>query len=67
MAGQVNRLYKRTVKLAWDELAWDLPRSFHTWLVTHLLGCRLASARVTIMARFIAFLARPAGSWPSSR
>ena len=62
MAGQVNRLYKRTVKLA-----WDLPRSIHSWLVTHLLGCRLASARETIMARFIAFLARPAGSWPSSR
>ena len=52
-AGQVYRSYNTTVKLA-----WDLPRSTHTWLVTHLLGCGLPSARETILAGFTGFLAR---------
>ena len=52
-AGQVYRSYNTTVKLA-----WDLPRSTHTWLVTHLLGYGLPSARETILSGFTGFLAR---------
>ena len=52
-AGQVYRSYNTTVKLT-----WDLPRSTHTWLVTHVLGSELSSARETILAGFTGFLAR---------
>ena len=59
-AGQALRSYKMTMKLA-----WDLPRSTHTWLVTHLLGCGLRSARETVLAGFTGFLARQrrSASW----
>ena len=52
-AGQVYRAYTTNVKLA-----WELPRSTHTWLVTHLLGCGLPTAKETILAGFTGFLAR---------
>ena len=59
-AGQVYRAYNTNVKLT-----WDLPRSTHTWLVTHLLGCGLPSAKETILAGFTGFLTRlqQSASW----
>ena len=38
--GQVYRSYSTAVKLC-----WGLPRDTHTWLVSHLLGCGLPTAR----------------------
>ena len=59
-AGQVYRAYTTNVKLT-----WDLPRSTHTWLVTHLLGCGLPTARETILSGFTGFLSRlkKSASW----
>ena len=44
-AGQVYRVYTTNVKLT-----WDLPRTTHTWLVTHLLGCGLPTAKETVLS-----------------
>ena len=59
-AGKLYRAYNTNVMLA-----WDLPRSTHTWLVTHLLGCGLPTARETVLAGFTGFLARlqKSASW----
>ena len=57
------RSYTTNVKLI-----WDLPRLTHTWLVTHLLGCGLPTAKETILAGFTCFLARQrkSASWEVS-
>ena len=54
------RSYTTNVKLI-----WDLPRLTHTWMVPHLLGCGLPTAKETILAGFTGFLARQrkSASW----
>jgi hypothetical protein len=59
-ASQVYRAYSTAVKLS-----WGLPRNTHTWLVTHLLGCGLPTARERILASYVGFLTRiqKSASW----
>ena len=51
--------------MAWSteaRLAWDLPRTTHTWVVDNLLSCNLSSAREKIMAGYVWFLKRMSSS-----
>ena len=54
------RSYTTNVKLT-----SDLPRSTHTWLVTHLLACGLPTAKETVLSGFTGFLTRlrKSASW----
>ena len=53
---------------AWStavKLAWDMPRTTHTWVVDNLLSCNLASARERILANYVGYLNRlgSSASW----
>ena len=59
-AQQCYRAWNTNVKLA-----WDMPRSTHTWVVDNLLSCNLPSAREKILAGYVGFLnrMRSSASW----
>ena len=52
-AEQCFRAWTTAVKLA-----WDMPRTTHTWLVDNLLSCKLASARERVLANYVGFINR---------
>ena len=44
---------------AWDtcvKLAWQVPRSTHTYFVERLLGCGISHVRTDILARYVNFM-----------
>ena len=49
-AGQVFRAWNTAVKLV-----WEVPRSTHTYLVDHLLGLGLPSARHKLSCQYVGF------------
>ena len=51
LASQYFSAWRTCVKLA-----WQLPRSTHTYLVDHYLSCGLTSARTDVLSRFSNFL-----------
>ena len=59
-AQQCYRAWNTSVKLA-----WEVPRSTHTWVVENILSCDLPSARERIMAGYVGFLnrMRKSASW----
>ena len=51
LVGQYFSAWRTCVKLA-----WQLPRTTHTYLVDHLLSCGLSSVRIDILSRYAKFL-----------
>ena len=51
MAGQISRSWSTSVKMA-----WDVPRSTHTWLVDNLLGSGFFSVKQQLVGRYVNFV-----------
>ena len=50
-ANQYHAAWRTCVKLA-----WQMPRTTHTYLVDHLLSCGMTSVKTDIISRFSKFL-----------
>ena len=51
MAGQICRSWSTSVKMA-----WDVPRSTHTWLVDNLLASGFLSVKQQLVGRYVNFV-----------